>query len=161
MSEKKDKSKRSTTDTARRIWLAGIGAYGRAYTETKEAIKDASGEASEVFDSLVQKGEMLEMAVGMKSKEVIGKAGVPDLHLDDRIKKMRERLKKANVFDRDEPTPVSHDVEARLSAIEAKLDAILDAMGGPKKTAPRKPKPKPKPKAKTKPVKTQKTAPKT
>ena len=55
----KDK-KRSSAESARRIWLAGIGAYGRAFTEAQEAIKDVTGKGSEIFDELVQKGEMLE-----------------------------------------------------------------------------------------------------
>jgi len=45
MSDKKKETskKRSGTDTARRIWLAGIGAYGRAFTEAQEALKDVTG----------------------------------------------------------------------------------------------------------------------
>ena len=45
MSDDKKKG-RGSVDTARRIWLAGIGAYGRAFTEAQEAIKDMSGETS-------------------------------------------------------------------------------------------------------------------
>jgi len=55
-----DKKKRSSTETARRIWLAGIGAYGRAFTEAQGALKDVTGKSSEVFDDLVQKGEIIE-----------------------------------------------------------------------------------------------------
>ncbi|MEE9346750.1 MAG: phasin family protein [Robiginitomaculum sp.] len=145
MSKDKD-SKRNTGDTARRIWLAGIGAYGRAFTETKEAIKDMSGEASEVFDDLVQKGEMFEMVIGMKSKEMLDKTGVkdvkmpdihmPDLHMDKRIKKMRDRLKASAGFDDDIP---SAGLEARMDAVEAKLDEVLALL-------------KPAPKAKAKPA---------
>ena len=69
----KDK-KRSSTETARRIWLAGIGAYGRAFTEAQEAIKDVTGKSSDVFDDLVQKGEMIEMVVAEKRKDIVKKA---------------------------------------------------------------------------------------
>ena len=41
-----DDKKRSNTETARRIWLAGIGAYGRAFTEAQEALKDVTGTVS-------------------------------------------------------------------------------------------------------------------
>jgi len=50
-------------DTIRKIWLAGIGAYGRAFAEAKGAVDSLTGKGSEVFDELVQKGEVLE-AVG-------------------------------------------------------------------------------------------------
>ncbi len=129
-----DKKKRSSTERARRIWLAGLGAYGRAFTETKEALKDVTGEASDVFDELVQKGQMVEMAVSTKSKEALDKAGVsdlkmPDLKIDDRIAKMRERLKATTGFDSAE-APGS-DLEDRVAALEAKLDLVLKQLNKP------------------------------
>ena len=50
-----------------------------------------------MFDELVEKGEFIEMAVGEKRKELMDKAGMPgiqmpDLHMDERIAKMRSRL---------------------------------------------------------------------
>lgn len=161
-----DKKKRSSTERARRIWLAGLGAYGRAFTETKEALKDVTGEASDVFDELVQKGQMVEMAVGMKSKEAMDKAGVgdmkmpdikiPDLKIDDRIAKMRERLKATTGFDVS-PVPAS-DLEDRVAALEAKLDLVLKQLNAPaRKVAAKK---APVKKTATKKTTTRKTAPK-
>lgn len=151
----KDK-KRSSTETARRIWLAGIGAYGRAFTEAQEAIKDVTGKSSEVFDDLVQKGEMIEMVVAEKRKDIVKKADIavdkampdikmPDLHIDERIRKMRSRLSGS-----EESRGVSESLEARLSAVEAKLDRVL-ALLEPKTTV-RKAVTKPVSKAKAKPT---------
>ena len=126
----KKKAKRGNTEAARRIWLAGIGAYGRAFTEAQEALKDMTGETSRVFDDLVQKGEFIEMAVGEKSKEIMEKAKVPefampdfDFNVDDRIAKMRSRLMRGE--------EVAEDIISlgdRLDTIEAKLDAVLAAL---------------------------------
>ena len=129
----KDK-KRSSAESARRIWLAGIGAYGRAFTEAQEAIKDVTGKGSEIFDELVQKGEMLETMGKAKGKEALEKANIPnfdmpDFDIDDRIKAMRSRLARSG----DDPT-VSSDYEDRLAAVETKLDKIL-ALLEPKKPA--------------------------
>lgn len=134
---KKTSKKRSGTDTARRIWLAGIGAYGRAFTEAQEALKDVTGEASDVFDNLVQKGEMIEMAVQVKSKDMMDKVGVPsfdmpDLDMSERIQKMRSRLQRGP--DGNELS----DIEARLTRIEDNLDALL-AASKPVKKPSRKP----------------------
>lgn len=125
-----DKKKRSSSETARRIWLAGIGAYGRAFTEAQEALKDVTGKGSEVFDELVQKGEMLEIVGKVKGKEMLDKAAVPDFDfdLDDRIKAMRARLSRGG------DSSGEDDFESRLSAVEAKLDKILDLLE-PKKPA--------------------------
>ena len=118
---------RSTTDTARRIWLAGIGAYGRAFTEAQEALKDVTGKSSEVFEDLVQKGTMIEKVVEVKGKSMIDKASVPSLDIDERIKAMRARLSRGNNDD-------TSDIEERLAAVEAKLDKVL-ALLEPKKAA--------------------------
>ena len=47
-------------DTARKIWLAGVGAYGRMFSETQEAVEKFAGSASEAFDHLVARGEAVE-----------------------------------------------------------------------------------------------------
>lgn len=141
MSDKKKKN-RTNMETARRIWLAGIGAYGRAYNEAQEAIKEMSGETTRVFDDLVEKGEVLEMAVTAKRKEIMDKAkvpdmkmpnfDVPDLNMEDRIAKMRSRLMRG-----DDVAEDMNAMDARLEAIEAKLDKVLTLLE-PKKPAPKK-----------------------
>lgn len=146
MSDKKSKGKRGGTETARRIWLAGIGAYGRAFSEAQGAIKDMTGETSRVFDDLVQKGEFIELSVDAKRKELLKKGGVPELNmpdlkvpelnLDERIAKMRSRLMRAE----DVADDIS-DMDSRLSAMEAKMDRILDLLEA-KKTPPKKSTPK-------------------
>ena len=127
-----DAKKRSNTETARRIWLAGIGAYGRAFSEAQEALKDVTGKGSDIFDDLVQKGQVIEKVVELKGKSMMDKAAVPSFDLDDRIKAMRSRLSSSADSD-------AH-LEDRLSVVEAKLDRILDLLD-PKKAA-KKPSPK-------------------
>jgi len=160
MSDKKSKSgeKRGNVETARRIWLAGIGAYGRAFTEAQEALRDATGETKEIFEDLVLKGEKIETAVSSKRREFMDKAQVPNFDIDDRIAKMRSRLSRGETVAED-----LTDMDARLDRIEAKLDAVLKALGKDvgvkskvKKPSVKKPSVK-KPKAK-KPTTTRKTA---
>ncbi len=111
-------------DMVRKIWLAGIGAYGRAFTEAKGAVDSLTGKSSEVFDDLVQKGEMLETVGKYKSKELLGKGKSavedikPDFEIDDRIAKMRARLSGMGESGTDK-------LAKRVDAMEAKLDAIL------------------------------------
>lgn len=58
------------TDIARKIWLAGVGAYGRMYTETQGAVEKLATGANEAFDQLVAKGEEVEDKV----RETIAKS---------------------------------------------------------------------------------------
>jgi len=124
-----DDKKRSNTETARRIWLAGIGAYGRAFSEAQEALKDVTGKSSEIFEDLVQKGQVIEKVVEVKGKTMMDKAAVPSFDLDDRIKAMRSRLSGGDT---------DHDFEDRLSVLEAKLDRILELLE-PAKAKAKKP----------------------
>jgi poly(hydroxyalkanoate) granule-associated protein len=55
--------KTSDPDIARKIWLAGVGAYGRIFTETQGAVERLASSANEAFDQLVAKGEEVEDAV--------------------------------------------------------------------------------------------------
>jgi len=126
-----DKNEEKKSETARRIWLAGIGAYGRALTEAKGAVDDLSGKSSEVFEGLVQKGEMLEKVVEHKGKEMLDKSGIKDFDINDRIKNMRERLS-GGKEDR-----VS-ELEAQVSELNAKLDALLKAQAKPTRKTPAK-----------------------
>ena len=48
------------TDIARKIWLAGVGAYGRIYSETQGVVEKLASTANETFDELVAKGEEME-----------------------------------------------------------------------------------------------------
>lgn len=132
-------------DTIRKIWLAGVGAYGRAYSEAKGAVDSLAGKSSDVFDELVQKGEMIETVGKHKANELVGKGKsvvedmTPDFEIDDRIAKMRARLSGA-------VEKVDDRLEARMDRLESKLDSILekldigDAAPAKKKAPTRKPK---------------------
>ena len=64
-------------DIARRIWLAGVGAYGEAYTGLQSAAGKWADQAGAAFDELVAKGEVLEdqvranLAKDPNSKKVV------------------------------------------------------------------------------------------
>jgi polyhydroxyalkanoate synthesis regulator phasin len=50
-------------DVARKIWLAGVGAYGRMFAEATDRVGKAAGSANELFEQLVARGEALEESV--------------------------------------------------------------------------------------------------
>jgi poly(hydroxyalkanoate) granule-associated protein len=47
-------------DIARKIWLAGVGAYGRMFDEAQDQVSRLSQNASDMFDDLVSRGEKVE-----------------------------------------------------------------------------------------------------
>lgn len=131
MSDDKDPkgTDKSSGDMARRIWLAGIGAYGRAFEEGRDMVKGLGakvpGAGSDMFEKLAEKGESLEMAAKIKGMQIAGKASelTDDIKstvaVEDRIAAMRARLGGGGLDDRIDA------VEERLARIEAKLDTLL------------------------------------
>jgi hypothetical protein len=81
-----------SADTARKIWLAGIGAYGRAFSEAQEQVAKLTGESHRVFEDLVAKGEAIEKKVEERGRKVAARVAPGALGFDDRIKRMRERI---------------------------------------------------------------------
>ncbi len=131
-----NKSSKAGGDVARRIWLAGIGAYGKAFEEGKAQLGKLGGSSSDMFDQLAEKGEKLEMAAKMQGLKLAGKANEirEDIGVEDRIAAMRERLTGAVPTLGKGDTEARMDrLEAKLDSIEAKLDAVLKKTSSPKR----------------------------
>lgn len=123
-------------DTARKIWLAGIGAYGRAFSEAQESIAKLGGESARVFEDLVAKGEAIEKTVEERGRKVAAKLA-PGAHtFEDRVKKMRERIGLGE--DHGSLAEDVRELRARIAALEAKVDALSGARKAPKRKAVRK-----------------------
>lgn len=125
-----DKSKKDM-DIARKIWLAGIGAYGRAVDDATEAYAKVGKETTKIFDDLVGKGAELEGTVASVAKSV-----VPEMtqkhraQVEDRMERMKAALGLGEVV-ADQQEHIE-SVETRLDAMEEKIDAILAAVAKPK-----------------------------
>ncbi len=65
-----------TRDMAQKIWLAGLGAYGRAYTEAATSAKKMNAGTSELFEDLVKRGSEIdsEMKTKLGANETVVKA---------------------------------------------------------------------------------------
>jgi hypothetical protein len=133
-----DKKAKNTSDAARRIWLAGIGAYGKAFEEGRDRVRglgnNLNESTSDAFETLAEKGERIEMAAKMKGAQLVGKASglgsdlrseiQSNLAIDERIQAMRDRLSGGGG---------DSVIEARLASIEAKLDTLIAAQTPAKK----------------------------
>ncbi|MDX2235568.1 MAG: phasin family protein [Hyphomonadaceae bacterium] len=121
-------------DVARKIWLAGVGAYGRMFAEAQDRVEKAAGSAGELFEQLVARGEALEDAVRdrLETVEATQKvAGVihkiQDFRAEQRaaIKARIETVRKAvdSTIAPYNPLALARQVEelsARVAALEGK-----------------------------------------
>lgn len=51
------------TDVARKIWLAGVGAYGRMFSEAQGQFEKIADTANDMFEQLVERGAKVEDTV--------------------------------------------------------------------------------------------------
>lgn len=130
-----DKPKKDI-DIARKIWLAGIGAYGRAVGDATEAYAKMGRETTKIFDDLVGKGAELENQVTTAAKAYVPEfAEKQRAQVEDRMERMKAALGMSEVA-ADQQENIER-IEDRLDALEKKIDAILAAVSKPK-AAPRK-----------------------
>jgi hypothetical protein len=87
-------------ENARNVFLAGLGAYGKAFEEAQSQIKDAQAQmkenrnkAEDLFSELVKRGEKVETKAKKKLKEIeLPELKMPELKLADR-EELREELR--------------------------------------------------------------------
>ena len=65
-----------TREVAQKIWFAGLGAYGRAYTEAANNAKKMNAGTTELFEDLVKRGTEIdgEMKSRLAANETVSKA---------------------------------------------------------------------------------------
>ncbi len=60
MSENNSNVSDKASEIAKNIWLAGLGAYGKAFDEAHDRLDKAAKEPERLFKDLVKKGSKLE-----------------------------------------------------------------------------------------------------
>ena len=106
----------SAEEMARKIWLAGLGAYGKGYEEIKGRIETLSSESNKLFDDLVVKGEELETEGKDKVKQVKDDV-LAKTEVESRIETVRSKLGFGKT-----------DNEAKLEELSAKIEELTAAI---------------------------------
>ena len=101
---------------ARKIWLAGLGAYGKGYEESKGRLETLSTDSSKMFAELVKKGEILETEGKSKFGEATDKV-VAKADVNHRVEAIRSKLG----LDKNES-------EIKIEELNAKIDALTKAV---------------------------------
>lgn len=88
MTDDKNKMTDKASEIAKNIWLAGVGAYGRAVDEAHGRLEKAGVESPKLFRDLVKAGEALEE----EAQEAL-QAGQQARHsVEERINRVRENF---------------------------------------------------------------------
>jgi outer membrane murein-binding lipoprotein Lpp len=153
----KNKIKETTdkaSDVAKNIWLAGLGAYGKAYDDAVSRVEQAGKDVPKLFEDLVKKGAHIE-ADSPPAENPLEKARTD---IEERIAKMRENLGFGKIISAgDDISQLAAKVDAltnKVNSLSKELDSLKNvpskAKTAPKAKAKPKTKVKAKPKAKTK-----------
>jgi len=141
MSDDKSNVSDKASEIAKNIWLAGLGAYGKAFDEAQDRLEQAAKEPSRFFKDLVKKGSRLEGEVkGSLTNIRKSRAG----SVEERIGRIKENFN-LNLIDRGEELA---RINAKLDELTRKVDALGKALGA--KPAKKKPAAKKKTPAKRK-----------
>ena len=103
-------------DMARKVWLAGLGAYGKGYEEVKGRFETLSTDSNKLFDELVVKGEKLETEGKGRVEEVKTKVA-SKTELEARIETVRTKLGFNNT-----------DSDKKIEELSDKIDALTAAV---------------------------------
>jgi polyhydroxyalkanoate synthesis regulator phasin len=103
-------------DMARKVWLAGLGAYGKGYEEVKGRFEALSTDSNKLFEELVVKGQKLETEGKGKVEEVKTKVA-EKTEIETRIETVRTKLGFNNT-----------DTDQKIEELSAKIDALTTAV---------------------------------
>ncbi len=119
-------------DVAHKIWLAGVGAYGKAYDAAADGVGKVGGQSGVLFDDLVKRGEEIEGDVRdrLGSSKAVAKmtkqmAKVTD-QVTEQVSKVRGRVTEATEDVTGTVSKFQHEQRERL---EARMERMRDALG--------------------------------
>lgn len=101
-------------ELARKIWLAGIGAYGKGFDEAQGQYEKLNTGATKLFDELVAKGEKLE---GDAKHKLEAETKKLKSNVETRVADVRAKLG----LDED-------DTDKKIEALSAKIDSLTDVV---------------------------------
>ena len=88
MSDDKNKVTDKAGEIAKNIWLAGVGAYGRAVDEAQGRLEKAGVESPKLFKDLVKAGTLLEE----EARDALRASASARSSVEDRINRVRENF---------------------------------------------------------------------
>ncbi|MEL6665353.1 MAG: hypothetical protein AAFQ24_04395 [Pseudomonadota bacterium] len=115
-------------DVAHKIWLAGVGAYGKAYDVASEGVGKVSGQGEVLFEDLVARGEEIESDVRarLSSNTAISRMTEQMNRVAEEAAKVRGRVAEAT----GEATEVVSKFQAdQRERLEARMERMREALG--------------------------------
>lgn len=120
MSDEKGKVTDKASEIAKNIWLAGVGAYGKAAGEAQDRLEKAGVETPKLFKDLVKAGAALEE----EAREVVNPIRGASSSVEERINKVRENFS-LHRHSRSDDLVSLHE---KIDLLSMKLDILTTAL---------------------------------
>lgn len=109
-------------DMAQRIWLAGIGAYGKAYDKALANSKSFTKQSTELFEELVKRGEEIEQ--DLKARVQSSDAGKKSRKLAAKLEKLEGEFAETVSRARSESKARGEDVKVRIQRLREEIESV-------------------------------------
>ncbi len=115
-------------DMAHKIWLAGVGAYGKAYDAAAENVSKLSDQGGDVFDDLVKRGEVIESDVRarLEGSPAYSRVSEQITKVGKQMDKARGRMAEAT---EDLTDQVSKFQDEQRERLEERMERMREALG--------------------------------
>jgi hypothetical protein len=130
MADDRNKVTDKASEIAKNIWLAGVGAYGRAVDEAQGRLEKAGVEPPKLFRDLVKAGAALEE----EARDAIEAGNAARNSVEERINRVRDNFNLQRPV-RGEDLLAIHE---KLDQISARLDELTRPADGSDKASTRK-----------------------
>ena len=130
MSDEKSKVTDKASEIAKNIWLAGVGAYGRAVDEAQSNLKKATPQAPKQFRDLVKAGSALEEEASEARAAALSS-------VEERIAQVRENFQMQRPARMEDLESLHKKVDTLTRKVDA-LTRLIKEQQAPVKAAPKK-----------------------
>lgn len=130
MSDDKSKVTDKASEIAKNIWLAGVGAYGKAVDEAQDSLKKATPQPPKLFRDLVKAGAVLE-------EEANEARAAAKSSVEERIARVRENFHMQRLTRIEDLNSLHKKVDKLTRKVDA-LTRLLNEQNAPKKAPAKK-----------------------
>ncbi|MEM9939638.1 MAG: phasin family protein [Pseudomonadota bacterium] len=115
-------------DVAHKIWLAGVGAYGKAYDAAADGVGKVGDQSGVMFEDLVKRGEEIESDVRarLSSNTAVTRMAEQMNKVNEQVSAVREKMTEATGTATEAVTKFQEEQRERL---EARMERMRDALG--------------------------------
>ena len=134
MSDEKNKVTDKAGEIAKNIWLAGVGAYGKAVEDAQGRLEKAGVEPPKLFRELVKAGTALED----EAREALETTVAARSSVEERINRVRENFHNQRPARIEDLQALHKKVDQLTRKVDRLAKALADQEGGSGKRAPAK-----------------------